>query len=122
MTNQACRYRLFSWFGRLLCLCVGLLATHRVSHAGLENLQHHYVRYQGQVEAKPADDGWTITESESQWKSLHPSDSESEPFNPKQSMPLQVQLNITSAPAEFCLPMKNDRQFKPHFQVQVRFR
>ena len=32
---------------------------------------------------------------------------------------LQVQLTITSAPAEYCLPMKNDRQFKPHFQVQV---
>ena len=30
-----------------------------------------------------------------------------------------MQLNITAAPAEFCLPMKNDRQFKPHFQVQV---
>jgi hypothetical protein len=108
-----------TWSRTLERLLAGLTLRLPNLDAGLENLQHQYVRYQGQVEAKPADEGWTIMESEAQWNSLHTSDSTVEPFNPKQSMPQQVQLNITSAPAEFCLPMKNDRQFKPHFQVQV---
>ena len=90
--------------------------------AGLENLQHQYVRYQGQVEATQTDEGWTCSESEAQWNSAHAGDASAEPFNAGGSMPQQVQLNITAAPAEFCLPMKNDRQFKPHFQVQVRCR
>lgn len=36
--------------------------------------------------------------------------------------PTAVQLRITSAPAHFCLPQKNDRQFKPAFHVQARVR
>ena len=32
----------------------------------------------------------------------------------------QVQMQISTAPAECCLPIKNDRKFSPHFQVQVR--
>ena len=77
------------------------------------------MRYQGQVEATQADEGWTIGESESTWGKMH-GDEPAQRFNAAGTMPQQVQLNITSAPAEFCLPMKNDRQFKPHFQVQVR--
>ena len=55
-------------------------------------------------------------ESEAAYKRVHGAQSG---FNPKTCLPQQVQLTVTSAPAEFCLPMKNDRQFKPHFQVQV---
>jgi hypothetical protein len=71
------------------------------------------------VEATQADDGWTIAESEAMSAKLHGDNNYNERINPNQNMPRQVQLSITSAPAEFCLPMKSDRQFKPHFQVQV---
>jgi hypothetical protein len=91
------------------------------SRAGLENLQHQYVRYQGQVEAKQSDEGWTLSESEANFTKMHGGDDSvsRERYSTSGGLPQQVQLNITSAPAEFCLPMKNDRQFKPHFQARL---
>lgn len=86
--------------------------------AGLEDRQQQFVRYAGQMEAKKVEDGWLIGESEAAYKRVHGAQS-GPGFNPKNCLPQQVQLTVTSAPAEFCLPMKNDRQFKPHFQVQV---
>ncbi len=70
------------------------------------------------MEAKKVEDGWLMGESEAAYKRVHGVQS-GPGFNPKNCLPQQVQLTVTSAPAEFCLPMKNDRQFKPHFQVQV---
>lgn len=86
--------------------------------AGLEDRQQQFVRYAGQMEAKKVEDGWLMGESEAAYKRVHGAQS-GPGFNPKNCLPQQVQLTVTSAPAEFCLPMKNDRQFKPHFQVQV---
>jgi hypothetical protein len=34
-------------------------------------------------------------------------------------LPQQVQLTIENAPAEFCVPIKRDKRFKPNFQVSV---
>lgn len=65
------------------------------------------------------EDGWLMSESEAAYERVYGATG-GPGFNTNNCLPQQVQLNITSAPAEFCLPMKNDRQFKPHFQVQVR--
>lgn len=32
----------------------------------------------------------------------------------------QVQLSIVNAPAEFCMPIKRDKRFRPNFQIEVR--
>lgn len=34
-------------------------------------------------------------------------------------MPQQVLLSVASAPAEFCMPIKRDRRFRPNFQIEV---
>lgn len=90
----------------------------RSRSAGLEDRQHQYVRYAGQMEARKVEDGWLMSESEAAYERVYGATG-GPGFNTNNCLPQQVQLNITSAPAEFCLPMKNDRQFKPHFQVQV---
>lgn len=71
------------------------------------------------MEARKVEDGWLMSESEAAYERVYGATG-GPGFNTNNCLPQQVQLNITSAPAEFCLPMKNDRQFKPHFQVQVR--
>lgn len=36
------------------------------------------------------------------------------------TLPQQVQLCIKNAPAEFCMPIKRDKRFRPNFQIEVR--
>lgn len=35
-------------------------------------------------------------------------------------LPQQVQLTVMNAPAEFCMPIKRDKRFRPNFQIEVQ--
>lgn len=108
-------------------------SSHTISHAGLEKRQHQFVRYEGRTEAEPAPDGWRAPLSPAAAARLGHAPvrqvlghaAEGKPLMTDSSAapladPTGVQLQITSAPAHFCLPQKNDRQFKPAFHVQAR--
>jgi hypothetical protein len=85
----------------LSCHCMDFMQF--ACGAGLENLQHQYVRYQGQVEAKQADEGWTLAESEATWSKTHGGDASSERFNANGTMPQQVRMcQIVNALALEC--------------------
>ena len=34
-------------------------------------------------------------------------------------LPQQVQISVRNAPAEFCMPIKRDKRFRPNFQIEV---
>ena len=37
----------------------------------------------------------------------------------RDALPQQVQLTVSNAPAEFCMPIKRDKRFRPNFQIEV---
>lgn len=91
------------------------------------------MRYEGRTEAAPSAEGWhaslsPATAARGGRPPLPPTlglGADGKPLTPEGTAapladPASVRLQITSAPAHFCLPQKNDRQFKPAFHVQVR--
>ena len=100
--------------------CTGPAATRFCGAAGVEGLQRQFVRYQGQVGATQTQAGWLRPESDTAMQHAL-----ADPLTPQQppltaALPQQVQLSIKSAPADFCLPIKKLKRFKPSFQVEVR--
>eukprot|EP00892_Ulva_mutabilis_P011942 jgi/Ulvmu1/911/UM101_0020.1 len=118
------------------CAEVAQAIAQQRSMPGLENRQHQFVRYEGRTEAERCDAGWRSAVSPAAaarraqppvrptlGPSLHSADPKplmAESGAAPLADPTTVQLRIISAPAHFCLPQKNDRQFKPAFHVQVR--
>lgn len=88
--------------------------SHR-EFAGVKDLQHQFVWYAAHntEHATAAPDGWTLAESDpSKLSAGQAADA---------NVPHEVSLAIVTAPAEFGVPMKQDRQFTPSFKVQVPF-
>eukprot|EP00892_Ulva_mutabilis_P011853 jgi/Ulvmu1/903/UM101_0011.1 len=87
---------------------------------GVAALQTQYVRYRGcQDSATPS--GWLLSESTAALALRRPGKPQPpSPITIGAGLPRQVNLSIVSAPAQFCLPIKRDKFFKPSFQVQVR--
>lgn len=68
--------------------------------------------------ARPAPDGWRLSESFPELardiaKGTAPPEANA-------ATPHELHLTIVTAPAEFGVPLKQDRQFTPPFKVQVR--
>eukprot|EP00892_Ulva_mutabilis_P011997 jgi/Ulvmu1/916/UM101_0025.1 len=92
------------------------------SMPGLAGRQSQFVRYEGLHESKLSENGWVQADSLSAQSHMQAASNTAEatPAASPADLPQQVQLQIVEAPAEFCLPLKSDRQFKPQFQVEVR--
>jgi hypothetical protein len=84
---------------------------------GVEDLQQQFVWYAcGHEEhATAALNGWRLQDSDAE-KARQMSAGRHEEANVLH----EVTLAIVTAPAEFGVPMKQDRQFTPSFKVQVR--
>ena len=84
------------------------------THAGVERLQHQYVCYGEHGRVQVAPDGWSRAESDAEALRRHDG---GEPADP--ALPQRLTLTVVTAPAEFCVPTKQDRQFTPSFRLQV---
>lgn len=81
--------------------------------AGVEQFQAQFVAYGAESDYEPAPTGWHRAQS------LAGQQAQQAGGQPC-SVPDNINLSIVCAPAEFGVPLKQDRQFMPFFKVQVR--
>lgn len=77
-------------------------------HVDVQRWQSTYVRYRGQQEGQVSQTGWELSASQGvQCETALPC----LPYTPSSiaGAPLGIQMRITSAPAEFAVPVKQDR-------------
>ncbi|KAF5842314.1 hypothetical protein DUNSADRAFT_7967 [Dunaliella salina] len=84
---------------------------------GLERLQTQYVRYKRFSEAQVSNTGWDLGTSRRNHECMGTPDHHPALFSP--CMPETVSLKIVGAPAEFAMPVKQDRRLNPPFRVRV---
>jgi hypothetical protein len=89
--------------------------TPLLRHAGVEGLQRQFVCYGDSGTAEEAPQGWKLARSDpaavaaaAAGRGGYGGDA------------LEMSLSIVTAPAEFGVPLKQDRQFTPPFKVQAR--
>mmetsp|Transcript_19110 Transcript_19110/g.49641 ORF Transcript_19110/g.49641 Transcript_19110/m.49641 type:complete len:957 (-) Transcript_19110:1046-3916(-) len=84
---------------------------------GLERLQTQYVRYKRFSEAQVSNTGWDLGTSRRNHECMGTSDHHPALYSP--CMPEAVSMQIVEAPAEFAMPVKQDRRLNPPFRVRV---
>eukprot|EP00882_Tetradesmus_deserticola_P033554 GHRQ01038344.1.p1 GENE.GHRQ01038344.1~~GHRQ01038344.1.p1 ORF type:complete len:243 (+),score=65.99 GHRQ01038344.1:241-969(+) len=89
----------------------------------VEKWQTMYVRYKCQPEAQVTQSGWDLSMSQRYADQL--ALEEQQPYLSEESLlynglaPTNIALRIVEAPAEFAVPVKQDRRLTPNFKVRL---
>ena len=76
----------------------------------VQRWQSTYVRYQGQHEGQVTQNGWELTSSPLRNREETMMNLSTVPsMSPGAALPHAIQMRIISAPAEFAVPVKQDR-------------
>jgi len=99
------------------CPDMATLINRRAPMPEVQRWQSTYVRYHGQHEGQVTQSGWELTLSQA---GRHREETVmAVPSLATGGLPTRIAMCITAAPAEFAVPVKQDRRLTPDFKLRV---